>query len=165
MVPNRKSAENRFDQRPASPAKGTAASVRILRTGRHSAILLACALFSCCAVPVTGAIQNSDSNRWQMPDATNIPGMEQMDPEMARRQLRALNEERQKAIVKDTARLLKIAQELNAETQNAASDDLTQAQWKQVNRIEKLAHGVKQKMILTYGGVPVFRPPMPATIR
>ncbi|HEU5458030.1 MAG TPA: hypothetical protein VFU68_05390 [Terracidiphilus sp.] len=96
-----------------------------------------------------------------MPDATNIPGMEQMDPEMARRQLRALNEQRQKAIVKDTARLLKIAQELNAETQNRSAGDLTPEQWKQVNRIAKLAHGVKQNMILTYGGVPVFRPPTP----
>lgn len=157
-------SENQFGQRPASPARRTAASLRILRAGRRFFILLACAVFSCCAVPVTGAIQNSDSSRWQMPDATNIPGMEQMDPEMARRQLRALNEERQKAIVKDTARLLKIAQELNAETENAASGDLTQAQWKQVNRIQKLAHGVKQKMILTYGGVPVFRPPVPTTI-
>ncbi|HEV2213945.1 MAG TPA: hypothetical protein VGR64_01570 [Terracidiphilus sp.] len=157
-------SENPFDQRPASSAIRSAVSLRILRAGRRSFILLACAVFSCCAVPVTGAIQNSGSTRWQMPDATNIPGMEQMDPEMARRQLRALNEERQKAIVKDTARLLKIAQELNAETQNAASDDLTQAQWKQVNRIQKLARGVRQKMILTYGGVPVFRPPVPTTM-
>ncbi|MGB6975497.1 MAG: hypothetical protein WBD67_12520 [Terracidiphilus sp.] len=101
----------------------------------------------------------------QPPPVNPFPDLDEMDPEMAHRQLRAMNAERQKELVKDTARLLKLAQALRAQTQAENAETLTEAQWKEIDRIEKLAHSVKQKMAESYIGVPVFRPPTVPMIR
>lgn len=79
-----------------------------------------------------------------------------MDPVLAERQLRALNAERQKSLVTDTARLLKLATGLKAEIQASNSDELSVAEMREVNEIEKLAHNVRQKMSLAIGDGPVF---------
>ena len=88
-----------------------------------------------------------------------------VDPAMAARQLRALNAERQKSIVTDTGRLLKLATGLKAEIEASNSDELTAAEMREVNEIEKLAHNVRQKMSLTIGDGPVFPDPFSLPVR
>lgn len=64
----------------------------------------------------------------------------------AHRQLNALNVERQKALVSDTQKLLKLAQELKTEIETSNQDTLSSGQIRKIASIEKLAHNVKQKM-------------------
>jgi hypothetical protein len=68
------------------------------------------------------------------------------DSTFAHRQMNALNAERQKAVVSDTEKLLKLAQELNTEVASSTSNSLSPDQMRKIASIEKLAHSVKQKM-------------------
>ena len=60
--------------------------------------------------------------------------------------MRALNAERQKELVADTDRLLKLTAELETEVKKNKSTSLTPDQLRQLARIEKLARSVKDKM-------------------
>jgi hypothetical protein len=78
------------------------------------------------------------------------------DPDQARR-LRLLNAERQKSLVADTVKLLKLANELNAVLTKEDASAPTQAELRKVADIEKLAHNVKEKMKITVIGTPIYR--------
>jgi len=83
------------------------------------------------------------------------------DPAMFGRRMRALNAERQKQIVSDTDKLLKLARELNDEVIKANSGTLTPDELHKIADIEKLARNVRQRM--TEGaGAPqtIMAPPM-----
>jgi hypothetical protein len=82
-----------------------------------------------------------------------------LDPLLAARQLRALNEERQKSIVSDTERLLNLVRELNSEIASDRADALTATQVRNLAEIEKLARNVKQKMSVSLVGSPTFHEP------
>ena len=86
------------------------------------------------------------------------------DPDQARR-VRMLNAERQKSLVADTVKLLKLANELNLEMAKEDGSAPTQAELREVADIEKLARNVKEKMKITVIGGPIYRnpslPPMP----
>lgn len=75
------------------------------------------------------------------------------------RVLRALNADRQKSLVSDTNKLLKLVNELDAEIAKSNEDSLTDEQRHKVAEIEKLAHNVKEKMSTSVRGTPPFRPP------
>jgi len=91
--------------------------------------------------------------------SADYPGGYSIDEE---RQLRALNAERQKSMVSDTMKLLKLANELEAEVSGANLDSLTPAQLRKVSEIEKLARNVKEKMSISVRGAPAFQqPPVP----
>jgi hypothetical protein len=68
------------------------------------------------------------------------------DPTMRERQVIALNIERQKELVSDTNKLLKLARELNYEVDGGGADTLTPDQLRTLATIEKLARSVKEKM-------------------
>jgi hypothetical protein len=89
------------------------------------------------------------------------------DPESLEqeRQMRALNADRQKSMVSDTNKLLKLVTELNAEVSNANSDMLSSDQLRKLAEIEKLAHNVKEKMSTSVRGVPSYQPPSPPPFR
>jgi hypothetical protein len=124
--------------------------------------LLALALLL--AVPCRGQIGQSGQNQGGsgglgQGHLGNIPQpqspldpLEDVDPVIAQRRLRMLNTERQKSMVSDTNKLLKLAAELNDEVSSAKPDALTPAQLRKVAEIEKLAHNIKQKM--SYAGMP-----------
>lgn len=59
----------------------------------------------------------------------------------------AINVERQKQIVADSDKLLKLARELNDEVAAAGSRSLTAEQLEKLNEIEKLARSVKGRML------------------
>lgn len=69
------------------------------------------------------------------------------DPVFLAKRERALNESRQKTLVADTAKLLALAQALDAEVQAGGGEELTVSQRARLAQIEKLAHRVKEKMV------------------
>lgn len=80
------------------------------------------------------------------------------DPEDARR-IRMMNAERQRSLVADTVKLLKLANELNAEMSKEDESVPTPAELRKIADIEKLARNVKEKMKITVIGVPIYRSP------
>jgi hypothetical protein len=80
---------------------------------------------------------------------------------MAQRRIRALNSDRQKQIVADTDKLLKLARELNDEVAKANSGTLTPDELHKIADIEKLARNVRQRMTDGAGAPQTnFPPPM-----
>jgi hypothetical protein len=73
--------------------------------------------------------------------------------------LRALNAARQKSMVADGDRLVRLVNELNAEIERTSPDSLSPAQLRKVAEIEKLAHNVKDKMSTSVRGLPAFEQP------
>jgi hypothetical protein len=78
------------------------------------------------------------------------------DPTMLERRIRALNAERQKQIVADTDKLLKLARELNDEVAKANTGTLTGEELHKIADIEKLARSVRQRMTETVGEAPIM---------
>lgn len=69
-----------------------------------------------------------------------------LEAEFQAHRIIAMNNERQKHLVRDTNRLLKLTAELNAEVAKSNSKSLTPDQLHMLARIEKLAKSVKEKM-------------------
>ena len=119
-----------------------------LRTGLKLAILLALA----CG-PAGRAQAGSGAGMGQPPMHQQFPGRQDMslpyDDEtvMAEKRLRALNAERQKQMVADAEKLLKLARELNEEVAASNSGTLTPEQLHKIAEIEKLARSVKERMV------------------
>lgn len=65
------------------------------------------------------------------------------------KRLRALNEDRQKSMVADTNKLLRLVNELNEEIAQNSPNALTPDEIHKLSEIEKLARHVKDKMKLT----------------
>ncbi|MGD0629525.1 MAG: hypothetical protein ABR987_09240 [Terracidiphilus sp.] len=80
-------------------------------------------------------------------------------PEQNWRLLRALNSDRQKAMVSDANKLLRLVNELNAEIAQTNPGSLSPDQLRKVAQIEKLAHDVKDKMCTSVRGTPAFQSP------
>ncbi len=87
------------------------------------------------------------------------------DPTMMERRLTALNRERQKELISDTNKLLKLAMELNDQIAANNTGTLTWDQLHKMAEIEKLARNVKEKMADGVGQVgptpdiPIAMPP------
>ena len=98
------------------------------------------------------------------PMPTDPSSSGEYDPIMRERQIRGLNNERQKEMVSDTNKLLKLAQELNDEIAAKNAGTLTYDQLHKIAQIEKLARSVKEKMAEGVGeptqpvGAPPFNP-------
>ncbi len=120
---------------------------RALFAGIGLALLLA---ISCLPVGRSQAPPGSNggqgSTRPYYPGRPDTDLSGELDPVMMERRLNALNLARQKEMISDTNKLLKLVQELNNEVtaKNAAS--LTEDQLHKIAEIEKLAHNVKEKM-------------------
>jgi hypothetical protein len=83
----------------------------------------------------------------------------------AARRYRALNDMRQKALVSDTNKLLKLANELDAEIRKANSGSLTPDQLHKLATIEKLARSVKEHMSTPVANMPAYHPPSAPIMR
>jgi hypothetical protein len=75
-----------------------------------------------------------------------------IDDVQAEKRMTALNAERQKSMISDSAKLLKLATELNGEIAESNTGELTPAQLRMVAEIEKLAHNVRDKMSMSIRG-------------
>ena len=130
------------------------------RPGRHSgrALWLALLLAMPCGgsfsqqSPMVGAqFPNAPHGMPQDPSDTS-PLYDQYPPGEAEKRLRTINAERQKSMVSDTDKLLKLATELNNEIAQSKPGALTPAQLRKVAEIEKLAHNVRDKMVMSVRG-------------
>jgi hypothetical protein len=144
-----------------------------LSAGRRGAVLLAlrcglvCALV--CALPGrsqssggsgSGQGQGQVNMRSYSPHVDVSPiSPDDADPTMFERRIRALNAERQKQIVADTDKLLKLARELNDEVAKANSGTLTADELHKIADIEKLARNVRQRMTEGVGVPQIVTPP------
>jgi hypothetical protein len=72
--------------------------------------------------------------------------------------MRALNADRQKSMVSDADKLLKLARQLDTEIASNPTEDLTPEELRKVTEIEKLARSVKAKMAQSFGGGPQLQP-------
>lgn len=70
----------------------------------------------------------------------------EIDPIMEEKRLKAMNALRQKSMLADADKLLKLATELNAEVNGTQAGNLTEEQLRKVAQIEKLARSVREKM-------------------
>jgi hypothetical protein len=87
----------------------------------------------------------SQANR--LPDAN---AQMRMHEQQAKKQdFEAANAERKKQIAEDSAKLLKLANDLKAEVDKTTKDTLSLSVIRKAEEIEKLAHSVKEKMKLT----------------
>jgi hypothetical protein len=77
----------------------------------------------------------------------------------AQKRVSRLNADRHKTLVTDTNKLLKLAEELDAEVAANQSDALTPDELHKIAAIEKLARSVREKMAISFGGEPQFRDP------
>ena len=75
------------------------------------------------------------------------------------KRLRALNADRQKSMISDVEKLLKLARQLDAEVATNPGDELTPSQLHKVAEIEKLARSVKSKMAMSFASEPSLRDP------
>ena len=99
------------------------------------------------------------------PQVRNPPGYPATDSDTPESpvdadRIRLLNTERQRSMVSDTNKLLRLVNELNAQIAGNNEDSLTPAQLRKVAEIEKLARNVKEKMSTPLVAPPVYRPPL-----
>ncbi len=90
-----------------------------------------------------------------IPEANRLPDknaqMQMHEDQTKKTKFEAANEERKRQIADDTSKLLELATQLKAEVDKTSKDTLSINVIKKAESIEKLAHGVKEKMKLTVG--------------
>jgi hypothetical protein len=84
-------------------------------------------------------------------DPNANPPFDDYDVSMNDRRLRALNMERQKQMVADASKLLRLAKELNDEVASTTSETFTPDQLRKIAEIEKLARNVRERMASAVG--------------
>jgi hypothetical protein len=122
-------------------------------------LLLAWLVAAVCVAP-EGQQSTQDPFAKQRHQAAYGDGIFDNDNVFAHRQMNALNAERQKSLVSDAEKLLKLAKELNSEIETANSDTLNSGQIHKIANIEKLAHNVKQKMSESVISAPTLHDPI-----
>ena len=134
---------------------------RARRLGLRSVLGLALLL----GLPVAG-----QSPYLQMPSNNGRPGQNLPDDVFGQdknspdqKRIRLLNAERQKALISDTEKLLKLAKELNDELAASDAGATSDEQLRKVAEIGKLAKSVKDKMSYTPGGYPAVNSPLTIT--
>ena len=132
---------------------------------RRSVLRLALGVALVLGIPVAGRpsypqfpSNNSGRASQHNPDSTGPFGDESNSPDKKR--MRMLNAERQKALISDTEKLLKLAKELNDEVAESDSTSLSDAQLRKVAEIGKLAHSVREKMSYSTGAFPGLITPL-----
>lgn len=104
-------------------------------------------------------IQQPNPGRLGQLSANSTVDFEQPDPIGEQHRQRLLNADRQKVLVADADKLLKLVSKLNAEIGAVNPDTLTPAQLRTLGEIQKLAHSVKTRMSDPVFGTPVFMEP------
>jgi hypothetical protein len=132
----------------------TIPSVRIRRAHARLSAGLGLAILLALACGLTGRSQQSPnvgpgSMRPHYPPRQDMGSIDpggDIDPITAEKRLRALNIERQKQMVSDANKLLKLARELNDEVAAAHAETFSEDQLQKIAEIEKLARSVKARM-------------------
>jgi hypothetical protein len=86
----------------------------------------------------------------RLPDANDQARMRQEQKTQA--DFAYANAARQKQVADDTAKLLKLANDLKSDVDKAGANTLSVAALRKADAIEKLAHNIKLRMTVTVGG-------------
>lgn len=90
-----------------------------------------------------------------VPEANRLPDkndqMTMQEQQSKKANFEAANRERKRQISEDAAKLLQLATELKAEVDKTDKDTLSLNVIRKAESIEKIAHGVKEKMKLSVG--------------
>jgi hypothetical protein len=128
-------------------------------------LVLAAGLFGLAQYSPTGNGNGNGSMIQNLPNSRpqgGFGGTMETDSIFAEQRLRAMNADRQRSMVSDADKLVKLARQLDAEVASNPTDELTPEELRKVAEIEKLAHNVKAKMAQSFGGGPQLRPsPVP----
>jgi len=131
---------------------------------KHRLLAVAAIVTLVCASTLSGAPQQSSSqppqyieksypapagNQWPDKNAQ----MQMRAKQSAGKNFEAANVERKRQIETDTTELLKLAKELKTAVDKTDRDTLSIEVIRKAELIEKLAHGVKEKMKLTVSGI------------
>jgi len=154
----------------AAKAGGKAEERRVRRGGARDLICVVCAVLAMTVAWGPGIAARAQSLPASSGGSAGIggqgigrPGMDHpamepmtgsddsLDPVMQERRWRALNIERQKELVADTNKLLKLAKELNDEVAAASAESFSGSQLRKIAEIEKLAKSVKERMTVAIG--------------
>jgi len=92
-------------------------------------------------------------------DSSQLSNDDAFDVVLAEKRTRALNSERQKQMVADANKLLKLAKELNDEVATASTSSLTSDQLRKIGEIEKLARSVRERTVAGFADVRSPPPP------
>ncbi len=144
--------------RSCLPAKSGAAFT-MSGFSRRSGWALACLLALVALTGVAHSGQQAPSlnpdKPYLLPEANNLPDantqMKMRDQQNKKQNFEAANAERRKQIAEDSAKLLKLASDLKTEVDKTTKDTLSLNVIRKADEIERLAHGVKEKMKLTVG--------------
>ena len=119
---------------------------------RTRLVLVAILLLVCFGGPlVTSALSQTSGGTpvtmgQRVGDSESPFGDNSRDPVQEEKRLRMLNADRQKTMVRDAEKLLRLATELKAEIEKDEPTSLTLEEMHKWAEIEKLAHSVKEKM-------------------
>ena len=133
---------------------------RALRLPLHILLAIAAAVVVAAGNGRCVAQQSSMNNQQPMSTPHGFPSDtgpfstngDPIDDIQTEKRMTALNAERQKSMISDSAKLLKLATELNNEIAQSNTGELTPAQLRMVAEIEKLAHNVRDKMTMSIRG-------------
>ncbi len=131
-------------------ARGTIARLRAVRLALWLAVALA--LPACSGV----AQQTGSGSPFTIPPrgfpqqgSATFGSDDPSNPLNSEKRVHMMNVERQKALVADTNRLFALATELNNEIAKSHPGELSPEQLRKVAEIEKLAHSVRDKMVMS----------------
>jgi hypothetical protein len=134
-------------------------------TRRRLAVRWAVGLGLLLGIPLAGQspfpqVPSGDGGKFgqRYPDSNGALGQDPNSPEQ--RRMRMLNAERQKAMVSDAEKLLKLAKELNDKVGAADPGPMSDDELRKVAEIGKLAKSVKEKMSFSVGGYPNLNAPL-----
>jgi hypothetical protein len=136
-----------------------------IRCARRLLWLAVALFFAAVGAPTLHAQLTTIQNTGRVPPTgvIPIPGSVQTTSVFQQRRVQQLNVERQKEIVSDTDKLVRLIADLNTEVENSHSTSLTPDQLRMLAKIEKLAKSVKDKMVNPVQGTIFednFPPPM-----
>ena len=137
-------------------------SQNLSRTGRHLSVVFTLALLL--GIPVAGQspfpqFPTSGNGKYTPHSADNSTSLgDSGSPDQKR--LLSLNALRQKLLVSDTEKLVRLAKELNDEMAGADAATMTDAQLRKVAEIGKLAKSVREKMSYSTGAYPTPANPL-----
>lgn len=127
-----------------------------LRTGQM--FLLVCfgvMTFGASTHPLLAQNPRNPDQPYIIPEANPLPDknaqMAMHDQQAKKQSFDAANLERKRQLDDDSARLLKLANDLKAEIDKTSKDTLSLSVIRKADEIERLAHNVKEKMKLTVG--------------
>jgi hypothetical protein len=123
------------------------------------ALACATALFLAMAAPSWAQNGGVSIRSLEQPVGGGINDISSGSPLDDEKVLSALNADRQKALISDTNKLIRLVNNLNDEIARSEPASLTSTQLRKMAEIEKLARDVKEKMRQSVRGMPAYHQP------